>query len=417
MTRYVLLLWLRRVGLLALLAILVLFDPPWSLHRLVLPLALAVGVVTVGLTLARQARRLWWGYAAYVAVVAVAAAASGAIGTRGAIVEQVCFLLLVWSVADEAERGGVTPWTMALLVCLALILPQLAGPQSVVIAGRVYTYRAVQQWSGYPEIGLLCLLGLAGTWALSAVAGARLLRAASVVLAASFTLALLVLQSRAALVVAGLVVVWVAVVAAVRWRLWASAVLVSVVLMAAGVLVARQPALVEQLVPTTSASADHDRPLGMRLEYWRETFAIIRAHPWVGVGPGQFQQAHANLGAVNPSAHAHNVLLHVASESGVPAMVLYGLLWVRVLVRTWRGSGKSHGAFVQFAVHAMLVAFFLRSLTDHFLSGLDTSFRMLCLVAFLFGVAEGRQDAAQAFRPARPVVGRAKALRYLGGHW
>lgn len=74
-----------------------------------------------------------------------------------------------------------------------------------------------------------------------------------------------------------------------------------------------------------------------RIAIWRATLASIAEHPLLGVGPAQFPlilDQDVSLGRAGSSAH--NIWLHIASESGLPAvvlfMVMYGLLWVRA----WR---------------------------------------------------------------------------------
>jgi len=138
--------------------------------------------------------------------------------------------------------------------------------------------------------------------------------------------------------------------------------------------------------------------MAMRVDVWRRAWALARSHPWTGVGPGQFQREYTRAGGTDASPHAHNIVLHVAAEYGVLTLVCYLGLWGRLLWLTWVAAGRSLSAQAAWATHAMLLGFFLRSLLDYYLSGIDTSLRMLCVMAFVWGLAESiatRPRAAQ----------------------
>jgi O-antigen ligase len=56
----------------------------------------------------------------------------------------------------------------------------------------------------------------------------------------------------------------------------------------------------------------------MRLSYWRGALSIIKAHPFVGVGLGNFNLA--------PSRYAHNSYLQIWAEMGT--LGIFALLWL-----------------------------------------------------------------------------------------
>jgi hypothetical protein len=75
-----------------------------------------------------------------------------------------------------------------------------------------------------------------------------------------------------------------------------------------------------------------------RRVYWRAAADFARTHPWTGIGLGNFARDFATGAyrlAVPPPrpemAHGHNVLLHVAAETGVPGAVLLLLLWLALI--------------------------------------------------------------------------------------
>jgi O-antigen ligase len=104
-----------------------------------------------------------------------------------------------------------------------------------------------------------------------------------------------------------------------------------------------------------------------RLDLWRDTLTLIRDHPWLGNGIGNFPwrmveaAARAPQGAAtNPGAeHAHNILLQLAVDFGVPlalAALLFMLVW---LVRAYRMSANRDAlwggsVFIILGIHSML---------------------------------------------------------------
>ena len=86
------------------------------------------------------------------------------------------------------------------------------------------------------------------------------------------------------------------------------------------------------------------KSLGYRLQYWQSSLAMIADHPWVGVGPGQFQNAYTAYMLPTASeevADPHNFLIEVWATAGTPALaVLLAMLaafgWT--VIRSAQGS-------------------------------------------------------------------------------
>ncbi|AZG12492.1 PglL family O-oligosaccharyltransferase [Cupriavidus pauculus] len=104
---------------------------------------------------------------------------------------------------------------------------------------------------------------------------------------------------------------------------------------------------------------------------WSQALAMFRAHPWLGVGYGefgwaQFQQAAQVQVVAEMSLHAHNALLDLmAKAGGVGAVgvvvILAAWLWRVVRDRLWRGATVERGAtalllvwLAMLAAHSML---------------------------------------------------------------
>ena len=56
-----------------------------------------------------------------------------------------------------------------------------------------------------------------------------------------------------------------------------------------------------------------------RLNYWRTSFAIIKNHPFLGIGPGNFHELFLKykVGFGTNTRYAHNLLLHTWTETGI----------------------------------------------------------------------------------------------------
>lgn len=66
------------------------------------------------------------------------------------------------------------------------------------------------------------------------------------------------------------------------------------------------------------------RSLGVRLHYWRSTAAMIAEHPWLGVGPGNFQAEYTRYKlpqATEEVAEPHNFVLEVWATAGTLAVI------------------------------------------------------------------------------------------------
>jgi|GEM_PF-2651281 len=111
-----------------------------------------------------------------------------------------------------------------------------------------------------------------------------------------------------------------------------------------------------------------------RLFIWRSTLGVIRDHAWVGVGRSGFYEAyhkHLDPGArtvmvletpvvLGGVYHAHNDILTVAADSGIPAAVAYVALVLVALIRIFSRldprAAPAAAAFVAILVHGLFDA-------------------------------------------------------------
>ena len=94
-----------------------------------------------------------------------------------------------------------------------------------------------------------------------------------------------------------------------------------------------------------------------RFAIWSDTLALIRAHPWAGVGFGEFNFVWSLTPfPQRPVAffdHTHNLPLQFAVELGVPPALLVLALLGAALVRAWRIAQGADGSSAP-ALHAGL---------------------------------------------------------------
>ena len=106
---------------------------------------------------------------------------------------------------------------------------------------------------------------------------------------------------------------------------------------------------------------------------------MATAHPWLGVGLGNYERAYEQHRLLNwPLAlgHAHNFWLNMLAETGVFGLLAYALLWLSVLFCTWRARCHPDptarlviigllGAWVSLAVHSLFDNLFVNNLFLH----------------------------------------------------
>jgi O-antigen ligase len=81
---------------------------------------------------------------------------------------------------------------------------------------------------------------------------------------------------------------------------------------------------------------------GSRLLIWRDTLALIAAHPWLGVGAGEFNLAWSLTPSPQRSGeffdHSHNLVLQLLAEYGV---LLGGAVIALLVVALWQAWRRS----------------------------------------------------------------------------
>ncbi len=121
---------------------------------------------------------------------------------------------------------------------------------------------------------------------------------------------------------------------------------------------------------------DANYALVERMAHWQAAWNMFEAHPWLGVGIGNYAVVYPLYALPHwddPLGHAHNYYLNVAAESGIIGLAGYLFLWGAIFwtawgaVRTTRGfaQGVAAGAFgvlVALSIHNLFDNLFVHSM-------------------------------------------------------
>jgi O-antigen ligase len=342
-------------------------------------------------------------YGIYVAALAIVFAASPTPDASRELWRQAAFLAVVAAAAAPIPlRPGVILGTH--VACLLLVLIQLAGPRSGFDhLGRAGFYHALEQWSGYPELGLLMAIAAAAATGVLCASREPVVRIGAGVLLAAFAGGAVFLQSRASVLTIPLVALWLFGVAAVRWRS-RLAIAGLVLSLAAGAVVAVRGGGASAIA--SRAAGAFARETAIREQGWNAARTMAREHPLTGVGLGGYKREYEARRFGLDSAHAYNIVLHVAAEGGAIGLAGWLALWARALWPGMRRASRTPPGAALFALHGMLLAFLVRSQSEHFLQNLVTSDRLMLLVAIWIGLSERLAlDAAPREAPPRAQRG------------
>ena len=316
------------------------------------------------------------------------------------------------------SASRLLPWCAGLAVGVLLLSGQVlydrVSTNFVYAEGGSESLPSVAQWGGMHQVGMLMVIGLPLVMALAFFSRSWPRIAAGALLGAGLMLVAIFNGSRSAIVAMALSV---AIMAAVRlYALGPSrrmlvacgavavAVIVGVWLGLAQVQRARPP-----LSSVTSG----------RLPIWTAAWHVMRDHPLLGVGPGNYRLAMLDGGygerhlphyrarphdRSEPAAfigteQAHNLLLHVGAETGVVGALSLLAWWLSMVWGCLRALIHSHLKLLSSGLAVALSAFLLRSMYDNFLDALITTDRTRVLIWTLCAAAL----ALQRLTPRRAI--------------
>lgn len=115
-----------------------------------------------------------------------------------------------------------------------------------------------------------------------------------------------------------------------------------------------------------------DTSVSLRYAIWDSTTYMIAEHPWFGIGWGAYWVVYPSYNYFIQDAHtiifhAHNMFLHIAAVSGLPALlffllVLVGHAWKAFRLRT---DGRTAELVIKYGLTAMILGVLISGITDY----------------------------------------------------
>ena len=365
------------------------------------------------------ARRQWiaapqiplWPLALYLAALLFASVVATNLGEAASeVIKWAQFAVLLW-VVPLATPSRVAPWLIAALLLAAVAQSVLGlyqfiyriGPEWFTIQDRFMrasgVFRQPNPYAGYLGLSLPIALALSlwslGRWRQWHRQPPDAALAAALVIAST-------------LIAAGLVASWsrggwlgaavgVSVVVVLHSR--GTALVASLIALGGG-LSASLGALNPAWVPATIRDRLTDLPSYFgagdilnqpvtdenfavleRLAHWVAATRMWEGSLWLGVGPGNYNQAYAAVALPlwpQPLGHAHNIYLNVLAESGIVGFVAFVLLWLvlagwlirlvrRLPPHNWQRAVAvgSLGVLAHLAVHSLFDNLFVQGIYLH----------------------------------------------------
>jgi O-antigen ligase len=170
------------------------------------------------------------------------------------------------------------------------------------------------------------------------------------------------------------------------------------------------------VLPRVAGGGLGDGSLLWRAQILEWTWAMIRDHPWLGVGPGSYPvallqyQRRPYISGENP----HNALFEVAAEYGLPCLLLLLLAGGRWVRRLWRMRAPSVSPNTPAALPILVGT--LAALVFHGLFDMITGFPVIPLgAAVLIGLVSAQVPPPRVRSLRLPAwAGRALAVIVLG---
>ncbi len=153
-----------------------------------------------------------------------------------------------------------------------------------------------------------------------------------------------------------------------------------------------------QVTPATWANQE-------RIAHWRAGLAMMEAHPWTGVGAGEFNARYREFTQVwrfrVPRGHAHNGYIQMGAQAGVPGLAAMLFFCGTLLAAARRGLAHARepaDRALALGGFAIAVAFCVHSVFDY-LNVLSLGVQLSLVVAL------ATRPLAESFRSLHPAPG------------
>lgn len=126
-----------------------------------------------------------------------------------------------------------------------------------------------------------------------------------------------------------------------------------------------------------------------RVTLWRGAWEMLKAHPLLGVGPGNFRLVagdYLQRATFDRRVHANNMYVEMFADTGLLGGLAFVFLVIACLWVAWRGLSKSRSAqdsICLAAVTAAFAAFLIHGFTDYFLEFLSTGLLFWMILGIL----------------------------------
>ncbi|MCK5114716.1 MAG: O-antigen ligase family protein [Phycisphaerae bacterium] len=120
-------------------------------------------------------------------------------------------------------------------------------------------------------------------------------------------------------------------------RRWKAAVLVGLLLAGLGVAGVCSYGVSKDRLPS--------KTMAIRWFYWTGSAEIVREHPYLGVGPGNFSDAYVKVRRAEAEEEVktpHNFVAHAVTQYGLPGGMLFVVIVIAMVVFAWRPSDPDH---------------------------------------------------------------------------
>jgi O-antigen ligase len=273
-----------------------------------------------------------------------------------------------------------------------------------VAGGAIVSGRAAASFAHPTSLALFLMMSFPLAFAFG-LRGPRRLRLPMLALAALALFGLVLTQTRGSIIGAGLALVWMMFVWPPfrRLALAALAVMAALVFLNVGSISSNQSVgVVSERLSTLTLNSEGDQ----RIEIWETVPRIVADHPLLGVGQGNFPAVSPGYGVTDvggaPFDHAHDLFLNVASELGLPALLLLLLLIGSLFAAAHRALRNRDGPIYPFAVatSASLLGLLVNSVTEYPLRQNLVMATIMIVIGLLLAFERASRDPAPGDRDA-----------------